>query len=337
MIRKVLAGTVLLLIAVALAGMWGWRLLIESPPIARAAMPTVEFRVEPGEGMGSVARRLAAEDLVVSARRFRLLARVRGVDRGVHAGTYRLAHGVDPRRLLDDLVAGRVLLVRLTVPEGWRLDRITEEVESALEVPAEEFTAAVQDPELLKRVGATSLEGYLYPDTYFFPDGVSGREVVEALVARFEEVWDSMPDELPLGMDRHGVVTLASIVEAETPVEEEKPHVAAVYLNRLRDGWLLQADPTVRYGLGRFSKRLYFKHLKVDTPYNTYMHPGLPPGPIAAPGRAAIRAVFEPLDPCEDYYFVATGDGGHQFSRTNAEHERAIAAFRARRDAASSD
>ena len=334
MIGRLLAGGLLGAAALALAGLWGWELLIESPPAAEAAQPPVEFRVEPGEGLGSVARRLEDEGLVVSARRFRWVARFQGVDRGVHAGTYHLPRGVDPRRLLDDLAAGRVRLLRLTIPEGWRLDRIAAEVDSALAIPAADFTAALRAPGLLERVGAESLEGYLFPDTYFFPDGVEAVDVVTALVARFEEVWATLPDTPPLGMDRHQVVTLASIVEAETPLEHEKPRVAAVYLNRLRDGWKLQADPTVRYGLRRFTGRLYFKHLDIDTPYNTYLHAGLPPGPIAAPGSAALRSVFEPLEPCDDYYFVATGDGGHRFSRTHREHERAVAEARARRDGA---
>jgi UPF0755 protein len=118
-------------------------------------------------------------------------------------------------------------------------------------------------------------------------------------------------------------VTLASIVEAETRLPAEKPRVAAVYLNRLGRGWKLQADPTVRYGLGEFAGRLYYRHREVDTPYNTYLHEGLPPGPIGAPGRESLLAVLAPTEPCHDLFFVASGDGGHIFSRTGEEHVRA--------------
>src|SRR5690606_4506736 len=137
------------------------------------------------------------------------------------------------------------------------------------------------------------------------------------------------PGSRPEGYDRHDLVTLASIVEAETPLSAEKPRVAAVYWNRLHNGWKLQADPTVRYGLGHWGERVYYKHLDMDTPYNTYLHAGLPPGPIGSPGEEALAAVLAPLTPCDDFYFVASGRGGHVFSRTKAEHDRAVRAARA--------
>ncbi|MBZ0269282.1 endolytic transglycosylase MltG, partial [bacterium] len=307
--------------------------LTEAPP-GGAALPAASFPVEPGEGLASVAARLEEQGLIVSARRFEWLARILRVDRGVKAGTYRLAHGADPRALLDDLVQGRVRALRLTIPEGVRLDRIADEVERTLSIPRDAFLAAAADSARLARYdGAPSLEGYLYPDTYFFVDGVDADTVVERMLDRFEAVWSSLTGAPPAGWGRHEVVTLASIVVAETSLAEEKPRVAAVYLNRLRDGWRLQADPTVRYGLGRFGGRLYFKHLDIDTPYNTYMHRGLPPGPIAAPGREALQAVLSPLEPCEDFFFVASGNGGHIFSRNKAEHDRARRAVREARQA----
>ena len=289
----------------AAAARRGWDVLTEAPP-GGAALPAAAFHVEPGEGLSTVAARLEEQGLVVSAKRFQILARILGVDRDVQAGTYRLAYGADPRRLLDDLVEGRVRALRLTVPEGARMTQIADEVEATLAIPRDEFLAAAADSARLARFGGVdSLEGYLYPDTYFFADGVDADTVVDAMLARFE------------------AVTLASIVVAETYLEEEKPRVAAVYLNRLREGWRLQADPTVRYGLDRFRGKLYFKHLDIDTPYNTYRRYGLPPGPIASPGRESLQAVLSPLPSCDDFFFVASGDGGHIFSRTKAEHDAA--------------
>ncbi len=330
--RILVIGTLLPIgIAIVVVAL-GWRVIVEAPPASEAALSPVEFTVAEGEGLATIAPRLEAEGLVVSGRRFRWLARLRGEDRGIHAGTYRLARGADPRLLLVNLVEGRVRLKRLTIPEGWRVKRIAQEAETALGVSAERFAAAAASRERLERMGSrvSTLEGYLYPDTYFFPDGVSAGGVVDALLARFEEVIADVQGPMPQGFDRHDLVTLASIVEAETPLADEKPRVAAVYLNRIRDGWLLQADPTVRYGIARFTGRLYYKHLDIDTPYNTYLHRGLPPGPIASPGQAAMQAVLTPLEPCEDFYFVASGKGGHIFSRTKAEHDRAIRSVRTR-------
>jgi len=300
-------------------------LLHEAPPAPSGEAEPVEFRVEAGEGFGRVARRLETAGLAVSERRLRILARLTHSDREIRAGTYLFTPGTAPDRILDDLVEGNVLLRKVTVREGWRLDQIAEEVEQALGIPAQELLEAAADPRRREALGCTApnLEGYLFPDTYLLPDDATAGDVVDAMTRRLEEVWATLrgaPDEL---LDRHAVLTLASIVEAETALPEEKPRIAAVYLNRLRKNWKLQADPTVRYGLERFRGRLYYKHLAIDTPYNSYLHAGLPPGPIGAPGRESLQAVLEPLTPCEDFYFVASGEGGHIFSRTREEHVRA--------------
>jgi uncharacterized YceG family protein len=181
-----------------------------------------------------------------------------------------------PYRLLDDLVNGNALLHRVTIREGWRLDQIAAAVQDSLAIPAPAFLAAARDSARRARVGAPGqdLEGYLFPDTYLFPDGSQPAAVVDAMLDHFEEVWHDLKGKKASKLDRHDVVTLASIVEAETPLPEEKPRVAAVYLNRLEQGWKLQADPTVRYGLGYWVEHLYYKQLEVDTPYNTYLHPG---------------------------------------------------------------
>ena len=326
--KHVVVGLVLLmLVAAAVAAAGAWLLLIEAPVADGTA---VEVTIKAGEPFPTVAGRLERERLVTSAWRLHVLARLAGLDRRIQAGTFRVQRGTRPYRLLADLVHGRVLLHRVTVREGWRLEQIAAAVEDSLSIPAPAFLAAARDSARLARVGATvrSVEGYLFPDTYLFPKGAEPAAVVDAMLDHFEEVWHELKGKKGSKLDRHEVVTLASIVEAETPLPEEKPRVAAVYLNRLEQGWKLQADPTVRYGLGYFVEHLYYKQLEIDTPYNTYMHPGLPPGPIGSPGKDALQAVLAPKRPCDDLYFVASGQGGHVFSRTKDEHDRARRAAR---------
>jgi UPF0755 protein len=184
---------------------------------------------------------------------------------------------------------------------------------------------------MLNRVNSPgpTLEGYLFPDTYAFPDGTSPRNAVLEMVKRFEREWkpewNSRLDSLSL--TRHEAVTLASIVEREAKVASERPIIAAVYLNRLRNGMLLQADPTVQYARGKHTPRLLHKDLEVDSPYNTYKYAGLPPGPIASPGAASLTASLYPAD-VPFLYFVAAPDGHHEFRRTLAEHEIAVRQFR---------
>jgi UPF0755 protein len=317
-----------LVLAAALATGGTWLLLLDAPPPDGAS---VELTITAGEPFADVAANLRREGLVVSATRARLLARLTGLDRKTRAGTFRILRGTRPLRLLDDLAYGPVVLRRVTVREGWRLAQIAAAVQDSLKIPAQAVLDAAREPTRRARVGtrAADVEGYLFPDTYFFPQGASAGAVVDEMLDHFEEVWRDLPGAAASEIPREDVVTLASIVEAETPLAAEKPRVAAVYLNRLARGWKLQADPTVRYGLAYWEDHLYFKQLEVDTPYNTYLHEGLPPGPIGSPGRDALEAVLAPQRPCDDLYFVASGQGGHVFSRTIEEHDRARRAARA--------
>ena len=315
---RALIFTVLLLAAAA-GGTW--LLLVDAPPVDGQA---VEFTISDGQPFLEVAAGLERDRLVNSAVRVDLLARITGMDRKIKAGTFRVERGTRPLRLLDDLAYGRALLRRLTVREGWRMDQIAQAVQDSLKVSAKDFEAAAHDSARCARVGTRgkNLEGYLFPDTYMFPDRVPAGDVVDKMLEHFEEVWRELPGAAAVA-SRDDVVTLASIVEAETPLSEERPRVAAVYLNRLALGMKLQADPTVRYGLGYFDEHLYFKQLDVDTPYNTYMHEGLPPGPIGSPGRESLQAALAPARPCDYLFFVASGQGGHVFSKTKEEHDRA--------------
>ena len=275
---------------------------------------------------------LAAKGLVRYPPLFRLYARLRKRDRSLRYGTYLLSPGSSWNEILEDLRRGRGLVHQLVIPEGWNLKRIVPALAEALEVPRDSVEAAVRDTMLRARldVPTPTLEGYLFPDTYDFADGTTAREAVARMVARFEAVWQPEWTEAAraMALTRHDVVTLASIVEMEVRRREEGPLVAAVYLNRLRARIPLQADPTVQYARGVLPGRVLYSHLKVDSPYNTYKYPGLPPGPIASPGAASLEASVHPAD-VPYRFFVAHPDGHHEFRRTYREHLAAIAMVRA--------
>jgi UPF0755 protein len=195
---------------------------------------------------------------------------------------------------------------------------------------------ADSDTTLLERldIPTPTLEGYLFPDTYVFTEGTTAREAVETMVHRFEQIWK--PEWTArldtIALSRNDVMALASIVEKEAKLNEERPVIAAVYMNRLRAGMLLQADPTVQYALPEHEARLLFKHLKIKSPYNTYQHLGLPPGPIASPGSPSIQAALYPAK-VPFKYFVAAPDGHHEFRVTYKEHDAAVQAMHRQRDA----
>jgi UPF0755 protein len=221
---------------------------------------------------------------------------------------------------------GTGLVRTLTVPEGFALAAIEPLIARTLNVPPESVAAAVRDTAILRRldVPTPTLEGYLFPDTYQFPDGATARDAVAAMVAQFEDRWDSAWDAqlAKLPMTRHAAVTLASIIEKEARLAEERPIISAVYHNRLRINMPLQADPTVQYARGTHASRVTYKDLEIKSAYNTYQRPGLPPGPIASPGAPSIEAAIFPAD-VPYRYFVAHPDGHHEFRVTFEEHKAA--------------
>ncbi len=285
------------------------------------------FAVEPGEALVSIARRLEAQGLIRSALGFRWLARLEEAERRIQAGEYALSPSLSPREILSRFLHGRVRLYRLTIPEGWTIPQIAAVVEKTGLAPAEEFVALARDPALAKKLGipADSLEGYLFPETYFFPRGAGVRRILQTMVERFHAAYPPEWDEQAsrLGLSRHEAVTLASIIEKETGDPAERPLIAAVFHNRLKRGMRLETDPTVIYGLGDFDGNLTRRHLETPTPYNTYLIRGLPPGPIANPGKASLHAALFPA-PTPFLYFVSRNDGTHHFSTTYEEHQRAV-------------
>lgn len=297
---------------------------------------SLELTVPPGASFGTVVDSLVARDVVRHPTLFRVYARFRGDERRVRAGRYALATGARWDDVLTTLTEGRVVTVPMTVPEGFRLPQMAPRIARVAEVGEQEVLAALRDSAGEERYGVPGpgLEGYLFPDTYRFAAGVPVHSVIEAMTLRYRQVWTPQRRARldSLGMTERELVTLASIVQAEARKNEEMPRIASVYHNRLRRGWLLQADPTVLYALGGYRERLLFAAIDsvADNPYNTYTQPGLPPGPIGAPGEDAIDAALYPVD--EPYlYFVAWPDGTHVFSRTLQEHNRAVAAARRER------
>jgi UPF0755 protein len=292
------------------------------------------FTIVQGQGLRQTAASLEQEGLVSDALRFRLLARLEKKDKLIQAGEYFFSSAMTPKEILGQLVEGRVHLYRVTIPEGFTLTQIAAAVAGAGLAPEIAFLETTRNPSIAKQLGidADTLEGYLFPDTYYFPKGLQSITIVIAMVkqfrAAFKPEWETRAKEL--GMSIHEVVTLASIIEKETGAPEERPLISSVFHNRLEKGMRLETDPTVIYGIPDFDGNIKRQHLKTYTPYNTYKINGLPPGPIASPGALAIEAALYPAQ--SDYlYFVSKKDGTHQFSATIEAHNAAVRKYQLRK------
>jgi UPF0755 protein len=290
----------------------------EVPPPPSAVWVTIPS----GDSIAAVAESLAAYDIVKSAEQFERFARVNRRHVGIEAGTYPLR----PHRAMGEVLAtlrrGTIPVTPVTIRERSTLAQVARRLERSLGVEAESIEVAARDANLLKRVGSRgeSLEGYLFPTRYYFPTEVTAHELVRQMVDTFEARWMPHWNERlqELGMSRHQVVVLASIIEGEMPHEADRPYVSSVYHNRLKRGMRLQADPTVIYALGGW-RRLTRDDLDVESPYNTYRVYGLPPGAITQPTTASIVAALYPT-PSDYLYFVADADGRHHFTRTYRQH-----------------
>ena len=285
-----------------------------------------------GANFGQATDSLAKAKLVGWPKVFRMYGRLTGGDRNIKPGTYLFKPGTPWSDIVSALNGGHGLVNTITIPEGWDLSQITPQLARTLKVPADSVRAAMRDTALLARLDIPNptLEGYVFPDTYAFPLGTTARQAVREMVFAFERRWKPDWDSslTDLKINRNDLVTMASIVEREARVPEERPVIAAVYYNRLRRGMLLQADPTIQYALGHHVGRVLYKDLAVASPYNTYIHKGLPPGPIASPGVASLVAAAHPAT-VPYLYFVASRDGHHEFRVTLEEHASAIRQVRA--------
>lgn len=295
----------------------------------------IEVNVPAGTNFDSVLDTLVTRGVVVGRRRFRLYARLTGADRRIRSGRYSLVPGTPMREILETLTSGRVMTFGMTIPEGFTIADMALRVAETVGRPTDTVRALMTDPDAHERwdVPGPGLEGYLFPDTYRFARGVALDVVIGEMIGRYRTVWTAgrVARREELDMSENELITLASIIQAEARLVSEMPTISAVYHNRLRLGYRLEADPTVLYALGGHRQRLLYAAMDsvADHPYNTYTRRGLPPGPITAPGEAAIHAALYPVD--ESYlYFVARPDGSHIFTNTLEEHNRA-------RDVASSE
>jgi UPF0755 protein len=326
MLRRVLHVTlVVAVVGIATGGVWFHRNLWGT----RSARP-VALEITAGSSARGILAQLHTEQLVPSVLAGRIYLRAWESGRTLHYGHYRFPAASRPVDVLETILEGAVEIFAVTVVEGSDAAAIGEQFADLGVGTVEEWRRFGSRVEWIMELApeAPSLEGFFFPDTYRFAVGISAVVAARHLVQRFEEVWAEETHDLKqLWGSPLEIVTLASLVEAETPLEKERRMIAGVFANRLRRGMLLQCDPTVIYSLKRRSEwrgRLLRIHWEVDDPYNTYRHPGLPPGPINSPSRTALAAAIHP-ETTPYLYFVAQPGGGHTFSKTLSEHNRAVA------------
>lgn len=323
---------ILVLLFVAAAASAGGLLWWGNQPLAMHGA-TVDFRIVPGSSLRSAIGQMQQAGVDVEAPLLAWLARLKRVESTIKAGSYSVHQGITPLELLEKLTLGKVTQGELTFVEGWTFKQWRARLDAHPELQHD--TQGLSEAEIVQRLGlpVTRLEGWLFSDTYLFDKQSSDLDLLaraaRAMQQRLESEWAGRADGLPYRTPQEALV-MASIVEKETGREADRTLVAAVFVNRLRRGMLLQTDPSVIYGLGdAFDGNLRKHHLLDDTPYNTYTRPGLPPTPISMPGLASLRAALHPAG-SDALYFVARGDGSSEFSRTLDEHNRAVNKYQRR-------
>jgi UPF0755 protein len=327
MFRALLAIFALMVTCVGAAAFWAnhwWN--VE----AVALSAPVDVEIKEGATIHSVANDLYKRGLITTdARLFSWGWRIAKPKATLKAGDYRLEGKLTPAKIAQILVTGQTITISFTIPEGWNMYQIAERLETVFPATQKsKWLKLMEDRKLSEQLPGkpSNLEGFLFPDTYTFNPRTPPSEVVSTMIQTFKK---NFTEELitagsRLNLKPLEIVTLASIIEKETGKEEERPHISSVFHNRMRIGMRLQTDPTVIYGMWeRYDGNIRRDDLKTPTPYNTYVIPGLPPGPIASPGRAALKAAVEPLQ-SEDFYFVSRGDGSHVFSKNLRDHQNSV-------------
>ena len=293
-----------------------------------------KMTVYTGQAFHTTLKKLHEMNIVKNRFKFKMIAVFRGYDKRIKAGEYLLSGAMSPSEIFKVLVRGKVRLYRLTIPEGYNLYQIATLAADSGWGPKSAFLKIAKDTSMAKRAGieADTLEGYLFPDTYYFQKGATAEQIISTMIKQFWSVfspeWTQQASKL--GLSVHEIVTLASIIEKETGAPFERPIISSVFHNRLKKRMRFESDPTVIYGLKNFDGNLTRKHLATFTPYNTYQIKGLPPGPIANPGRKALEAALYPAD--TDYlFFVSKRDRTHQFSTNLKDHIRAVKKYQLRK------
>jgi UPF0755 protein len=314
---------ILVLPLLAFAGLYYWA----DQPVTAAGAPAVEFTIKPGSGVRGTAQQIAAAGIPLQPMLFEIVARASGKSAKFKAGTYELKPGTTPRRLIDQLVRGEFAQESLVIIEGWTFRQMRQAVDGHKSLKHD--TAGLSEAQLLAKIGADvkKAEGMFYPDTYLFAKNSSDVQIYKQaygqMSKRLADAWAARDPSLPYKTP-YEALTMASIIEKETGQKSEREMIAAVFINRLRIGMLLQTDPTVIYGMGeQFDGNIRKRDLQTDTPYNTYTRAGLPPTPIALPGAGSLAAAFHPAA-IDALYFVSRGDGTSHFSSNLNEHNNAV-------------
>ncbi len=303
---------------------FGWRYYIS--PVNRSD-EGFRFIVRESQSVSEIAEDLESKEVVRSGDLLLLWLKLRNMDKSVKAGEAKFYQDEGIASAARKLTEMEPVQIRVTVPEGLTIWQTSAKVSEYMDIDTSEFNALCMDTSFIRDLGFAdigSLEGYLLPETYLFPEEASSEKIIRRMCSELEDFFSGLKkDERVEEMSRHEILTLSSIVEAEATLPSERRRIAGVFLNRLERGIPLGADPTVRYALRKFSGPLFVSELENDIPYNTRIRKGLPPGPICSPGKGAIQAVCDPLE-TDELYFVAKwdGTGTHSFSVTNAEHER---------------
>ena len=294
---------------------------------ASGRLTPVEVRVEQGEPLSAVVRKLREHRVITNEKLFSLWARATGAEKKIHWGLYRFDVPLSPRDVLDRMVVGKGVFQVVTIPEGLTIKEIGDLLAQMQIADKEKFLAETADPALLASLGLQDkgLEGYLFPSTYHFTPSTPERDIVLAMTEQFRKVSRPLLEQYKNStfLTAHEIITLASIIEKETGIETERPLISAVFHNRLKLHMPLQSDPTVIYGIKDFNGNLTRKNLSDPSPYNTYRIPALPPGPICNPSLSSIRAALQPAD-VPFLYFVSKNDGTHLFSDSLEAHNRAV-------------
>lgn len=314
--------------AVAVTGAFSWW---SKAPVTTSGAP-LAFTVTPGSGVGAATQQIVAAGIPVNPVLFGLLARFTGKAGRIKAGAYELKPNTSPRRLLDQLVRGEFAQESVTIIEGWTFRQMRQALAASPDLKHD--SAALSDNELMARIVPDASdykdkapEGLFFPDTYLFAKGASDMQILRQahvqLVAKLKAAWEARDPSLPY-QNPYQALVMASIVEKETGQKSERAMIAGVFVNRLRSGMLLQTDPTVIYGMGdKYAGKIRKKDLETDTPYNTYVRPGLPPTPIALPGLESLAAALGPAR-TDALYFVSRNDGTSKFSDNLGDHNKAV-------------
>lgn len=287
---------------------------------------TVKIEVSQGASLLEIAQTLQSKKIIDGVKPFIMAAQLMGYEKSIRAGVFLVTDVTSNFRIIHQLVNSRPVVHRITIPEGLRMEQIGDIVQKELGTEFDEFLNLCRNRRFIRSLGldVPSLEGFLTPETYHFNEGESARNVISTMVDQYHQLFNDslMTRARELGLTHLEVLTLASIIEGEAIHDSERFIISAVFHNRLRKGMKLQADPTIQYIIDDGPRRLLKKDLESESPYNTYLNPGLPPGPINCPGKESILAALYPAN--EDYlYFVATGNGYHTFTKTEKEHRNA--------------